>query len=57
MDKKLNEYTTKELTDELIKRGGIETTYIDPYTPFAIYVDGKVRIQETGPAILLINQD
>lgn len=57
MDKKLNEYSTKELTDELIKRGGIETTYIDPYTPFAIYVDGKVRIQETGPAILLINQD
>lgn len=57
MDKKLNEYTTKELTDELIKRGGIETTYIDPYITFAIYVDGKVRIQETGPAILLINQD
>lgn len=57
MNKELKNYTTKELTEELIKRGGIETTYIDPYTPFAIYVDGKVRIQETVPAILLINQD
>lgn len=57
MDKKLNEYSTKELTDELIKRGGIATAYIDPYEPFAVYIDGKVRIQETGPAILIINQD
>lgn len=57
MDKKLNEYSTEELTDELIKRGGIATAYIDPYEPFAVYIDGKVRIQETGPAILIINQD
>lgn len=57
MNKELKDYTTKELTEELIKRGGIVTTYIDPYEPFAVYIDGKVRIQETGPAILIVNQD
>lgn len=57
MNKKLNDYTTKELTEELIKRGGIVTAYIDPYEPFSLYIDGEVRIQETGPAILIINQD
>ena len=57
MDKKLNEYTTKELTEELTKRKGIVTAYIDPYEPFAVYIDGKARIQETGPAILIINLD
>jgi len=57
MDKKLNEYTTKELTEELTKRKGIVTAYIDPYEPFAVYIDGKARIQKTGPAILIINQD
>lgn len=32
----------------------ILNTNIDP---FAVYIDGKVRIQETGPAILIVNQD
>lgn len=27
------------------------------HRPFAVYIDGKVRIQETGPAILIVNQD
>ena len=57
MEKELKDYTTKELTEELIKREGIVTAYIDPYEPFAVYIDGKVRMQETGPAILIINQD
>lgn len=56
MNKELKDYTTKELTEELIKREGIITTYIDPHKPFAVYIDGKV-IQQTGPAILIINQD
>lgn len=57
MNKELKDYTTKELTEELIKRGGIVTAYIDPYEPFSLYIDGEVRIQETGPAILIVNQD
>lgn len=57
MNKELKDYTTKELTEELIKREGIATAYIDPHEPFAVYIDGKARIQETGPAILTINQD
>lgn len=57
MNKELKDYTNKELTEELIKREGIVTAYIDPYEPFAVYIDGKVIIQETGPAILIINQD
>lgn len=57
MNKELKDYTTKELTEELIKREEIVTAYIDPYEPFAVYIDGKVRIQETGPAILIVNQD
>ncbi|MFV0577762.1 MAG: BC1881 family protein [Fusobacterium ulcerans] len=57
MNKELKDYTTKELTEELIRREGIATAYIDPYESFAVYIDGKVRIQETGPAILIVNQD
>lgn len=56
-NKELKDYTTKELTEELTKRKGIVTAYIDPHESFAVYIDGKVRIQETGPAILIINQD
>ncbi|MEJ6467811.1 BC1881 family protein [Fusobacterium ulcerans] len=57
MNKELKDYTTKELTEELIKRDAISSEHILPYEPFAVYIDGKVRIQETGPAILIINQD
>ncbi|EHO79724.1 BC1881 family protein [Fusobacterium ulcerans] len=57
MNKELKDYTTKELTEELIKREGIVTAFIDPHEPFAVYINGKARIQETGPAILIINQD
>lgn len=31
--------------------------YINPHEPFAVHIDGKVRIQETGSAILIVNQD
>lgn len=57
MNKKLKDYTTKELTEELIKREGIMAAYINPHEPFAVHIDGKVRIQETGSAILIVNQD
>lgn len=53
----LKDFSTKELTDELIKRGGIKVFYVDPYEPYAISVNGKLKNEGTGPATLIVNID
>jgi len=57
MEKKLNEYTTKELTEELIKRDAISSEHILPYERFEVRIDKGITISGVGPAILIINQD
>lgn len=57
MEKKLNEYSTKELTEELIKRDAISSEHILPYERFEVRIDKGITISGVGPAILIINQD
>ncbi|MGG4344942.1 BC1881 family protein [Paenibacillus lautus] len=47
---------TKDLSQELSEREGVETILIEPYQEFKITVDQQEKIF-TGPAVILINQD
>lgn len=51
--KKLNSYSTKELHDELIKRGSIKTYFLDPYKKMELVLENE-RAQIEGPATILI---
>ena len=57
MNKELKDYTTKELTEELIKRDAISSEHILPYERFEVRIDKGITISGIGPAILIINQD
>lgn len=54
--KELKDYSTSELTDELIKRGGIQAFYVEPYEDYKIVVGDK-EYKAKGPAILIENID
>ncbi len=57
MNKELKDYTTKELTEELIKRDAISSEHILPHERFEIRIDKGITIRGIGPAILIVNQD
>lgn len=48
--------STKELTQELIGREGVEFIQINPHEEFKI-TTGQKELVYSGPAIILINQD
>lgn len=54
--KELKDYSTRELTEELIKRGGIQAFYAEPYEDYKIVVGDKEH-KAKGPAILIENID
>lgn len=57
MNKELKDYTTKELTEELIKRDAVSSEHILPYESFEVRIDKGITISGIGPAILIVNQD
>ncbi|MBU5356131.1 BC1881 family protein [Paenibacillus barcinonensis] len=48
--------TTKELSEELSRRLGVDTITVDPHQEFVLTV-GDQQYSFTGPATILINQD
>lgn len=48
--------STKELSQELSEREGIETLTVEPHQQFKITVGQQEKIF-TGPAVILVNQD
>ncbi|WP_462335350.1 BC1881 family protein [Fusobacterium varium] len=40
----LKEYSTKELHDELLTRGGVEVVYIEPYNEKEMLVEGPATV-------------
>ncbi|MEK4239082.1 BC1881 family protein [Paenibacillus sp. FSL H7-0714] len=48
--------TTKDLSDELSKREGVEVLTVEPHEEFKITVGQQEKIF-TGPAVILVNQD
>lgn len=55
--KELKDYTTKELTEELIKRGGVDTIHVEPYESYTISLNNKEIIHSIGQATILVNID
>ena len=55
--KEIQDFTTRELTEELVKRGGITEEIIEPHEPFRIVVGTITVFESDGPAIIIINQD
>lgn len=49
--------STKDLTDELVKRGGVSVCYVNPYVKYSVKVKGIDVMKGTGPAILIENID
>lgn len=47
---------TKELSQELSQREGVEAITVDPHQEFIITV-GQQERKFTGPAVILVNQD
>ena len=56
MEKCIEEYSTKELHDELIKRGGVESYFLDPYIKGKLILEDK-EINLEGPATILVIVD
>lgn len=50
-------FSTRELTDELVKRGGITAHYVDPYIKYQIKVDNATVKNDIGPCIIIENID
>ncbi|VUG07068.1 hypothetical protein PPOLYM_03476 [Paenibacillus polymyxa] len=48
--------STKNLSEELSKREGVEVITVEPHQEFKITV-GQQEETFTGPAVILINQD
>ncbi|MCP3807147.1 BC1881 family protein [Paenibacillus sp. Lou8.1] len=48
--------STKNLSEELSKREGVEVITVEPHKEFKITV-GQQEETFTGPAVILINQD
>lgn len=48
--------TTKDLSEELSKREGVQTITVEPHQEFKITV-GQQEKSFTGPAVILVNQD
>lgn len=52
----MNDLTTKDLTEELIKREGISDLVVEPHKEVTITTGEESKVI-TGPAIIVINQD
>lgn len=48
--------STKNLSEELSKREGVETITVEPYQEIRITVGQQEKLF-TGPAVILVNQD
>jgi ribose 5-phosphate isomerase len=55
----LKTISTKELTEELAKREGVQELKVTPYTPLEVTIDGKSTDLDidSGPAIVLVIYD
>ncbi|MDT9719142.1 BC1881 family protein [Paenibacillus sp. ClWae2A] len=49
-------FTTKDLSEELSRRLGVDTFTVEPQQEFAIVVDGRIY-EFTGAATVIVNQD
>jgi phosphopantetheine adenylyltransferase len=54
---KLNQISTKEISDQLSNREGVETIYIPPHQEVKIISHGTIKEIVEGPATILINID
>lgn len=54
--KEVEKYNTKELHDELIKRGGVDTYFIEPYQKIEVVLQNE-KIQIEGPTTILVIAD
>lgn len=52
----LGSYTTKNLSNELGKRTGVEVFKVPPHKDYSLII-GQIRHDRTGPATILINLD
>nr|WP_245815543.1 BC1881 family protein [Seinonella peptonophila] len=52
----MKDYSTKEISEELEKREGVSTIFIEPHSN-AIITTYQEEINIEGPAIILIKQD
>ncbi|MTI95400.1 MAG: BC1881 family protein [Firmicutes bacterium] len=52
----LKQVSTKELTNELINRLGVQAITLEPYQEAKITTETSEQIFQ-GPAVILINQD
>lgn len=52
----MKDLSTKQLTDELIKREGIFNLRVEPYKKVTITAD-DIEKEIEGPAIIVINRD
>lgn len=48
--------STKELTEELLKRDGIRYVDVAPYEEFKV-ITGQGEIVDTGPVTIILNRD
>lgn len=57
--KNLQEYTTKDLQEELNKREGITIYKVKPEENFEIHIEGKYPegIVDSGPVVITVNRD
>jgi hypothetical protein len=52
----VEQFSTKYLTQELVKKEGITHIEVEPYEKIRI-TTGQEEYEFTGPAIIIINQD
>lgn len=52
----LTKVSTRELSEELAKRAGVSSFYVEPYAPYTITAGNK-SVKETGPAVIFVNVD
>lgn len=52
----LSNYSTKELTEELVRREGIKKFSLDADRNTILSTNGSVELIE-GPAVIIVNQD
>lgn len=55
--KELKDYTTKELTEELIKRYSVTTIHVEPYESYTIILNNKEIIHSVGQVTILVSRD
>lgn len=49
----IENFSTKELHDELTKRGGVDTYFIEPYKKIELVLENE-KFQVKGPATIFV---